>query len=309
MFLLSGITHLEDAFFALVVEGETGRLDMWNNASANRFDTFGHNDWESGDNRMSLMEVGGTGRRITSVGAYVTATSVAVRNGVYSVGYELNDIAPFSGRGATRDGRMKPETAAPGCITVAAFNRVLAADTTNFFYGMTADAYEWQGEKYYYGANSGTSMASPIVTGVYALWLQACPSLSPERAKEVLAATSSHDTYTQDITATGYGKISPYAGLCYLLGAGSVPSVGGTKQSLLYPTVGKGTFTVVSKQESRRIAIQVYDLSGKEIYSDFIDGSTAGIPLNIELPAMPRGVYRVRITGDKWCDVWPYIRH
>lgn len=307
MFLLSGVTHIEDAFFALVVEGEKGRLDMWNNASANRFDTFGREGWESGDNRMSLMEVGGTGRRITSVGAYVTAVSVAVRNGVYDVGYELHDLAPFSGRGATRDGRMKPETAAPGCITTAAFNRVLATDTANFFYGMTVADYEWRGEKYYYGANSGTSMASPIVAGVYALWLQACPTLTPERAKEVLAATSSHDAYTQDVMTMGYGKVNPYAGLCYLLGAGGISSAVKMAGSKLYPTVGCGSFSVLPVKESCRIAIEVYDLSGIAVCSLLRDGCTAGVPFDVNLPMLQSGVYQVRIIGDTWCEMLPYI--
>lgn len=307
MFYLSGVTHIEGAFFALVVEGETGRLDMWNNASANRFDAFGHEDWVSGDRQMSLMEVGGTGRRITSVGAYVTATSVAVRDGVYGVDYEMYGIAPFSSRGATRDGRMKPEVAAPGCITTAAFNRALATDTTNFFYGMTVADYEWQGKKFYYGANSGTSMASPIVAGVFALWLQACPTLTPEQAKEVLSVTSSQDIYTQDIVATGYGKINPYAGLCYLLDVGAVSS--GSKQGccLLYPTIGHGSFSVLPAKESDRIAVEVYNLSGAVVYSVSMEGCVSGVPFSMNLPELSRGVYHVRIIGDKWCEVLPYI--
>lgn len=138
LFSMSGVTDIPGAFFVLAVEGEHGRIDMWNNAPANTFDDFGRDDLLTGDREMSLLEVGGTGRRITSVGAYVTNTSVAVQNGgTYSVDYTLHAVAPFSSRGFTRDGRMKPEVLAPGCIVTAAFNEELASDPENFFYGMT----------------------------------------------------------------------------------------------------------------------------------------------------------------------------
>ena len=38
-------------------------------------------------------------------------------------------------------------------------------------------------------AESGTSMSTPVVTGIIALWLQADPTLTPAKIKEVLAAT------------------------------------------------------------------------------------------------------------------------
>lgn len=35
------------------------------------------------------------------------------------------------------------------------------------------------GQHYYYGVMNGTSMATPVVTGIIALWLQANPDLTP----------------------------------------------------------------------------------------------------------------------------------
>ena len=48
----------------------------------------------------------------------------------------------------------------------------------------------------FYGVMSGTSMATPVVTGVVALWLQANPMLTPEQIKEIISETSIRDTYT-----------------------------------------------------------------------------------------------------------------
>ena len=41
-------------------------------------------------------------------------------------------------------------------------------------------------------AMSGTSMASPVVAGIVALWLQAKPNLTLAEVKEAIAATSKH---------------------------------------------------------------------------------------------------------------------
>lgn len=54
----------------------------------------------------------------------------------------------------------------------------------------------YKGVRNFYGVMSGTSMATPVVTGVVALWLQANPTLTPEQIKEIISETSIHDTYT-----------------------------------------------------------------------------------------------------------------
>ena len=308
LFSMSGVTDIPGAFFVLAVEGERGRIDMWNNAPANTFDDFGRDDWLSGDREMSLMEVGGTGRRITSVGAYVTNTSVAVQNGgTYSVAYTLHAVAPFSSRGFTRDGRMKPEVIAPGCIVTAAFNEVLASDPSNFFYGMTAGEFPFGDKLYYYGANSGTSMASPIVAGVYALWLEACPMLTPEEAKAVLRSVSTTDEYTADPSNAGYGKINPYAGLCYLLQVGGVEVTPAAQRTKLYPSVGRGEFAIMPMVDADDAVIEIYNMSGRLVYSSRIGRCTAGVPVSVAIPDSPGGVYIVRLQSKHWSEVFKYV--
>lgn len=307
-FRLSGATDIPGAFFVLAVEGQSGRIDMWSNAPANTFDNFGRNDLITGDREMSLLEVGGTGRRITSVGAYVTNTSVAVQNGgTYSVDYTLHDVAPFSSRGFTRDGRMKPEVIAPGSIVTAAYNEMLATDPSGFFYGMTVGAYTFDGAPYYYGANSGTSMASPVVAGVYALWLEAAPSLTPEEAKAVLRSVSTTDEYTSDPAAAGYGKINPYAGLCYLLQVGGIEDIQALPRAILYPSVGHGEFSILPAADADDAVIEIYTMAGVQIYRRPITGCAAGVPVQVALPVSPSGMYVVRMQTQEWSEVFRYL--
>ncbi len=69
----------------------------------------------------------------------------------------VDHIAAFSGRGPTRDGRIKPDVIAPGTNIVSTRSRVLPPST--FGWGphpLLPDLYM---------ANGGTSMASPLVAG------------------------------------------------------------------------------------------------------------------------------------------------
>ena len=75
---------------------------------------------------------------------------------------------------------------------------------------------QWQG--YPYGAESGTSMACPVVSGIVACWLQANPSMTLDEVKEVLRETSVNDNYTtHDPIRWGYGKINAAQGIEYIL--------------------------------------------------------------------------------------------
>jgi len=79
-------------------------------------------------------------------------------------------ISASSSQGPTRDGRCKPEIAAPGTNIVAAN-------------GFAGDDERWI-------AMSGTSMAAPYVTGVVGLMLAANPNLSSAQCQGILQRTA-----------------------------------------------------------------------------------------------------------------------
>jgi len=102
---------------------------------------------------------------IGSPGAAANAITVGAMADVGEMGF---DLASFSSRGPTADGRTKPDIAAPGYNITAA-----AKGTTNG-----------------YITYSGTSMATPFTAGVIALMIDANPSISTSSVKSTLMNTT-----------------------------------------------------------------------------------------------------------------------
>lgn len=98
------------------------------------------------------------------------------------------NLANFSSRGPTADGRNKPDIAAPGYQINAA-----RANSGNG-----------------YVAYSGTSMATPFAAGTVALMLAANPSLSPNQVKSMLASTSQDWGPAGNDVDYGAGKLDGY---------------------------------------------------------------------------------------------------
>jgi subtilisin family serine protease len=104
-----------------------------------------------------------------------------------------NQISITSSQGPTRDGREKPDIAAPGTNIVAAK-------------GFSGDPNAWLGL-------SGTSMASPLVTGVVGLMLAIEPRLTAAQVESIIRRTAKPlpgASFTWS-NAAGFGVIDPEA--------------------------------------------------------------------------------------------------
>jgi len=119
-------------------------------------------------------------------------------------------LAPFSSRGPTADGRVKPDIAAPGHSIIAGY----IDPSGTGLYGCTNDCY---------AALSGTSMATPFVAGTVALMLEAASPFSPTPAdiRAILAATAQdRGAPAADGSAVkdndwGYGLLDGYAAVAH----------------------------------------------------------------------------------------------
>lgn len=142
--------------------------------------------------RYKTITVPGTARSVITVGAYVTRVRWTAKNGTeqrYTTDENVGDIASFSSFGPTRDGRLKPEIAAPGKGIISARSTDSPASDSD------PDAA--------YSIKQGTSMAAPHITGVVALIMQRNPSVSSSAVKEILRMTARQDSHTAEINMSG----------------------------------------------------------------------------------------------------------
>ena len=142
-------------------------------------------------------------------GVPLQISSPATAEKVIAVGASTKDdrIAGYSSQGPTWDHRIKPEVVAPGGTSPILSNPAGLGIVSTKAAGSLLDKMNpgYSIDKYYM-ALSGTSMATPHVSGVAALLLQANPKLTPEQIKQRLMNTASDLGY--DPINQGAGRIN-----------------------------------------------------------------------------------------------------
>lgn len=135
---------------------------------------------------------------------------------VYDRSYTVGDIyklSSYQAQGVGPTGQALPTICAPGVNVVAAGSRFTYLANSAMTVMKTDDGSPW-------GVMTGTSMASPTVAGIIALWLQAKPDLSVAEVKEILAESAIKDNFTQGKNAVQFGpngKIDALAGMRLVL--------------------------------------------------------------------------------------------
>lgn len=165
-----------------------------------------------GNTNLTVGEIGGTANSIITVGAYNSKNSFTDFQGnTHTFSFEVGEIASFSSLGPTVDGRTKPDITAPGNKIISSVNS-FDANYTNTNPEVVANLYNGT-DYWWFASKQGTSMASPMVAGIVALWLQADPTLTPSEIKQLMQNNSWTDSYTGSVpnNTWGYGKIDAHS--------------------------------------------------------------------------------------------------
>jgi subtilisin family serine protease len=233
----------------------------------------------SGDNKYGISEPSCT-NSLLSVAAY---TSQFTTGGGSIAG---GAIASFSSIGPRYDEVLKPEIAAPGVNVISS----ISSYTDNAYTSVAS--VDFNGRTYPFAKFSGTSMASPMVTGVVALILEANPFLSAEQIKSIILETAREDNFTGVIPLTGsaqwgWGKIDAYTAVKLAL-----VTVGTEKLELENdwtvfpnPAMNQLFFTIVDELPQQ---VQLIDAQGKIIIRPVENASIFVGDLN-------RGAYFIRL--------------
>lgn len=195
--------------------------------------------WLQGTSNMSISDLCCTDA-VLSVGAYSAVSAVTnVFNRTLRSSSEQARVCPFSSFGRTWQGVAKPDVICPGVNVVSSFSAFFE-DKIEYYYKSgrypnspmmhvvtpeetDAPWYrpEAPGRTYYWIADQGTSMSSPVMAGIIALWLEACPTLSVQDVRDVLRETARFDefclTAPHGVLQAGCGKADALRGLQRIL--------------------------------------------------------------------------------------------
>ena len=193
-------------------------------------------------------------------------------------------IAGFSGRGPTADGRIKPDVVAMG---VAVQN---ASSTAG------------------YSKGNGTSFSSPLVAGVVCQLLQVNPDLNPIDVRDILRNTanrSNNDNNTANNTY-GWGVINAEAAIQVaqlLPTAIEDPALPAAEFELKTPYPNpfssETVFEIHAPANAGRARLSIYNLLGQRVQVPFDGPLQPGLNrLVFQADNLPPGLYLYTLHGD-----------
>ena len=195
---------------------------------------------------------------------------------------EDDTVAGYSSRGPRRDNgdgnpinELIPEVSAPGTNIIQAEGCVTSGGCHNDIPGQDAS------DNTYTGRGSGTSYATPSVTGIIALMMEANPDLSPMQIKEVLKQTAERRGPASAPTVDpywnrdfGYGMVDARAAVelsMHLLETNQTANIDWTIQNHLLNVTQEGSTTIITghawtqSNVIERVEYRVGDGSWREV--------------------------------------------
>ena len=229
------------------------------------------------------------------VGASAWRTSyVNTKGSTVNNNHGTNGVrADFSGCGPAVSGLTKPDILAPGVNICSATNSYYPINPLKVTQEITYEdkTYEWH-------SLDGTSMATPMVAGIIALWLEADPTLTRERILNVFAQTANH--YDASLSYPnnhyGYGEIDAYKGLLYILNILGVEGL--SSHHLSNATVrpnNDGTISIkLDGEPQHNIRCKAFTTDGKLVHTTLLPSHSTEHRLS--LPGI-HGIVAIQLDG------------
>lgn len=287
----------------LKIEGAAGqRVNLYATASnssvtglASTFSSRDYMDWMDGSPDGSINDMA-CADNVLAIGSYNSRDTWYVLGrssaSTYSKtpGYKINTISGFSSYGTMRDGSTLPHVCAPGSRLISSVNGYYSSYTDKST-GLPAYL-EGDDRTYQWDLMQGTSMASPFAAGVFALWLEADPTLTSAEIKDILKTTSIRDSYVtgEDPAKWGAGKLDALEGIKEVIRRRDAGVDGiladAASASLILEPVGQNVYNAFLNGVGN-IEVSLYSLSGSKMSSV----AATGDQVEVDASALPAGVY------------------
>lgn len=235
--------------------------------------------------------------KVITVGSYINRNHYA--NSIFTQTTD-NSLQPgalsaSSSHGPTRDGRIKPDVNATG-------EWVLSCGAHDFITSLAAvDPYKVAAGKKHF-RSTGTSMSSPIVAGIAALYLQKNPTATYADVKDAILSCAGTDQYTGfglPDNKWGHGKANAYAAVhgCTI---GIQENSYGVNELSNYPNPFLDQ-TVVHYEISptikfKKAVLKIIDMLGHEVVSYRLDNKNNN--LVVSKNNLKSGIYFYSIEAD-----------
>jgi minor extracellular serine protease Vpr len=306
------IEQPNQAKYAMIVRiySDSSKVHAWNSGAVRSWSSgafrnkWGKWDFENtmiaGNTEYTMGENGGTSKSLISVGAMAARTSYYNIKGVLvnDSNYILpGQLAKFSSRGPTVDGRIKPNIVAPGFDVPSAVNN---GQMAAWMLDRTLLKSVFRGDTQFWTAFNGTSMAAPHVTGIVALILQVNPNLSAAQIKDILETTAISDNQTGETPNNnyGYGKVNAYAAVLKALQIAGINSFYQSNNIKIFPNPTNGILNINSNQPLQISDIKIINSVGQIQNILTIENATNN-QLMIDTKKIAKGVYTLMVKNSE----------
>lgn len=227
--------------------------------------------WVTGGDSQQSISAMACGKNTICVGSSTSRDIVTLISGEtrsWQSSVTAGTVSEFSSYGTTPDGRSLPHFCAPGAYVVSAMNRYYYNEGHADSDAIVAESGAAPGHFYY--ATAGTSMSSPLAAGIFALWLEADPSLTGPQLREIAQRSASTDVVDMSDPRSGAGMINAAAGLKIILG----------EQGVVDPEYAwvdlrrEGSRLIVNGIDAEKAVVEVYTLSGQLIFHGNVSGAS-----------------------------------
>ncbi len=230
----------------IMIEASEGmKIDAYADGTHSCFRSMGVAGFSNGNSDCSVSNIA-CGKNVLVVGSSNSRNTLPVIKGEnITYDFAVGNVSDFSGYGTLIDGRTLPHICAPGNMVVSSISTPFVNSQSNEFKLQLTTSVTHNDRDHYWIGICGTSMSSPFVAGICAMWLQADSSLDINDIKDIAMSTADRDFPDISDRRWGSGNINALAGIEKIISNSLIDNVA-TDTKLIISQPSQNSFYIQS---------------------------------------------------------------